>query len=123
MTLLIAAAMFLAYAGVIMLYYNIRSKETNKRIDKFMFDGVMSFRRGQYEQSTTYFKIAYEYAEIAKDYQNMAEAIYYLGLICQANEDIENAAYFLQEATNMYVEIEDYNGSNKALDAVASLKK
>jgi hypothetical protein len=122
MIFLVVGAMFLAYAGMIMLYYNIRSKEKKKRISKFMLDGVMSLRRGSNDKATTYFKIAYEYSEEINDYQNMAEAIYYMGLICKENEDIENAVYFFQEASNMYMKIEDYDGRYKALKAADSLE-
>lgn len=121
MILLIAAAMFLAYAGIIMLYYNIRTKEKDKRISKLMFEGVMSFRRGVYDKATTYFKIAYECAEDANDYQNMADAIYYMGLICKENEDYENAVYFFHEASSIYGGIEDFDGRDKSLEAVDSL--
>ncbi len=123
MILLVAAAMFLAYAGMIMLYYDIRSKEKKKRISKFMLDGVTSYRGGSYDNAATYFKIAYECSEEINDYKNMAEAIYYIALICQEREDVENAVYFFQEASNLYMEIEDYNGRDKASKAVESLRK
>jgi hypothetical protein len=68
MLILIAGAMFLAYAGMIMLYYNIRSKERKKKISKLMFNGVMSLGRGIYDKAATYFKVAYEYSEEINDH-------------------------------------------------------
>jgi hypothetical protein len=123
MIILIVGAMFLAYAGMLFLYYNIRSKEKKKKISKLMLDGVMNLRRGAFDKAITYFKIAYEYSEEINDYQNMAESIYYLGLICKEKEDIENAVYFFQEASTLYGEVEDYDGRDKAFNAVNSLKK
>nr|WP_054858286.1 hypothetical protein [Methanobacterium formicicum] len=43
---LIGGALFLAYAGVLMLYYNIHSKEKKNRPQKLIAKGVMSHRRG-----------------------------------------------------------------------------
>ena len=83
----------------------------------------MNLRKGVYDKALTYFKIAYEYSEENNDYQNMAESIYYIGLVCQEQEDNENAAYFFQEASTLYDKIEDYAGRDKAFNAVNSLKK
>lgn len=121
--ILIGGAMFLAYAGLIMLYYRLRSKEKEKRISKLMLEGVMSLRRGGYDRATTCFKIAYEYSEEIDDYQNMAEAIYHMGLVCEEQEDRENAVYFFQEASKIYGQIEDDNGRDRAYNAAESIKK
>ncbi len=123
MIILVVGAMFLAYAGMLMLYYNIRSKERKKKISKLMLNGVMSFRKGSFDKAITYFKIAYEYSEEIKDYQNMAESIYYLGLVCKETDDVDNAVYFFQEASTLYGEIEDYDGRDKAFKAADSFKK
>ncbi|OPX60114.1 MAG: hypothetical protein A4E25_00753 [Methanobacterium sp. PtaB.Bin024] len=120
--ILIAGAMFLAYAGLIFLYYRLRLKEKEKRISKLMLEGVMSLRRGGYNKAATCFKIAYEYSQEIDDYQNMAEAIYHVGLTCEKQEDKDNALYFFQEASKMYEQIEDYSGRDRAFEAANSIK-
>lgn len=115
--------MFLAYAGMIFLYYRLRSQEKEKKISKLMLDGVMNLRRGVYDKAATYFKIAYEYSEVINDHQHMAEALYNMGLVCKEQEDHDNAVYFFQEASKIYEGIEDYNGRDKAHNAAESLEQ
>lgn len=120
--ILIAGAMFLAYAGLLMIYYNIRSKERQKRTSKLMLNGVLSLRRGVHEKAMAYFKIAYDYSEEINDYQTMAESIYYIGLVYEDLNDVENAVYMLNEAAKIYGEIDDLEGMEKSTKALASLK-
>lgn len=122
MLILIVFAMLLAYVGMLMVYYNLRSKERKKKISKLMFEGVTSLRRGVYDKAATYFKVAYEYSEEIKDYKNMAEALYNIGLVCKEQKDADNAVYFFQESSKIYGEIEDYGGRDRALKAADSIK-
>ena len=122
-TFLIAGAMLLAYAGMIILYYHLRSQERQKKISKLMMDGVMSLRRGVYDKAATYFKIAYEYSEEINDHQHMADALYNMGLVCKEQGDNDNAVYFFHEASKLYEGVEDYNGKDKAHNALDSLKQ
>ncbi|OPZ94188.1 MAG: Tetratricopeptide repeat protein [Firmicutes bacterium ADurb.Bin419] len=121
--ILISGAMFLAYAGMIILYYRLRSQEKGKKISKLMLEGVMNLRRGGYDKAATYFKIAYEYSEEINDQKHMAEALYNMGLVCKEQNDTENAVYFFQEASKIYEGIEDYTGRDKAHNTVISLKQ
>lgn len=117
----VAGAMFLAYAGILMLYYNIRSKERRKKTSKLMFNGVMSLRRGVYEKALAYFKIAYQHSEKINDYHTMAEALYHMGLVYQEQDEVENAVVMFHAATEIYDEINDYEGINKSIEAADSL--
>jgi tetratricopeptide (TPR) repeat protein len=120
--ILIVGAMFLAYAGVLMVYYNIRSKERQKRASKLMLNGVMSLRRGVHEKAIAYFKIAYDYSKEINDYQKMAESIYHIGLVYEDLNDVENALHMFNEAAKIYDEINDYDGMEKSIKAANSLK-
>jgi TolA-binding protein len=53
----------------------------------------------------------------------MAESLYYMGLVCKEQNDDENAAYFFQEASKRYGEINDHEGRDKAYNAADSLIK
>jgi len=121
--IIISGAMFLAYAGMIILYYSLRSQEKRKKISKLMFEGVMNLRRGVYDKAATYFKIAYEYSEEINDHEHMAEALYNMGLVCKEQKDTENAVYFFQEASKIYEGIGDHTGRDKAYNTVNSLQK
>ena len=44
-------------------------------------------------------------------------------MICKEKQDIENAVYFFQEASNIFGEIEDHEGRDKASKAVDSIKR
>lgn len=105
--------MFLAYAGMLMLYYNLHSKEKKNRPSKLISKGVMSLRRGVYEKAFTYFKIAYEYSEKIDDYHNMAEALYHIGLVYQEQNDFENSQYFFEESFKIFHENEEEEGVHK----------
>ncbi|EKQ51356.1 MAG: tetratricopeptide repeat protein [Methanobacterium sp. Maddingley MBC34] len=120
--ILIIGAMFLAYAGILMVYYNIRSKERQKRASKLMLNGVMSLRRGVHEKAIAYFKIAYDYSEGINDYHTMAESLYHIGLVYEDLNDLENAVYMFNEAAKIYGEIDDYEGMEKSTKASDSLK-
>lgn len=120
--ILIVGAMFLAYAGILMVYYNIRSKERQKRASKLMFNGVMSLRRGVHEKAIAYFKIAYDYSKEINDYPTMAESIYHIGLVYEDLNDVENAVIMFNEAAKIYDEIGDYEGSEKSTKAANSLE-
>lgn len=122
MLIIIIFAMLLAFCGMLMVYYNIKSKDRKKKISKLMFDGVTSLRCGGYDKAAIYFKVAYEYSEEMKDYQNMAEALYNIGLVCKEQNDADNAVYFFQESSKIYEEIEDYSGRDRAHKAADSIK-
>ena len=119
---LIGGALFLAYAGVLMLYYNIHSKEKKNIPQKLIAKGVMRHRRGVYEKAYAYFKIAYEYSEKNHDYYNMAEALYHIGLVCQEQNDVENARYFFEKAYQIYYENDEEGGIDKTQLSLNSLR-
>lgn len=120
--ILIIGAMFLAYTGILMVYFNIRSKERQKRTSKLMLNGVLSLRRGVHEKAIAYFKIAYDYSKEINDYPTMAESLYHIGLVYEDLNDVENAVYMFTEAAKIYNEIDDYDGMEKSTKAVDSLK-
>jgi tetratricopeptide (TPR) repeat protein len=122
MIYLIIGAMFLAYAGMLMLYYNVHSKEKKNRPSKLISKGVMSLRRGVYEKAFAYFKIAYEYSEKIDDYHNMAEALYHIGLVYQEQNDVENAQYFFEESFKIFQENEEEEGVDKTQKSLNFLK-
>ncbi|AUB57619.1 MULTISPECIES: tetratricopeptide repeat protein [Methanobacterium] len=110
MIFLISGVLFLAYAGMLMLYYNIYSKEKKNRPPKLISKGVISLRRGVYEKAYAYFKIAYEYSEKNNDYHNMAEALYHIGLVYREQDDVESAQYFFKESFKIFHENEEEEG-------------
>jgi len=122
MIYLIVGAMFLAYAGMLMLYYNVHSKERKNKPSKLITKGVMSLRRGVYEKAYAYFKIAYEYSEKINDYHNMAEALYHIGLVYKEQDDVENARYFFEEAFKIFNEYNEERGIDKTQNSLNYLE-
>lgn len=122
MIYLIVGAMFLAYAGMLILYYNIHSKERKNKPSKLISKGVMSLRRGVYEKAYAYFKIAYEYSEKINDYHNMAEALYHIGLVYKEQDDVENARYFFEEAFKIFNEYNEEKGIDKTQNSLNYLE-
>ena len=122
MIYLIVGAMFLAYAGMLMLYYNVHSKERKNKPSKLISKGVMSLRRGVYEKAYAYFKIAYEYSEKINDYHNMAEALYHIGLVYKEQDDVENARYFFEEAFKIFNEYNEERGIDKTQNSLNYLE-
>ncbi|NYB51746.1 MAG: tetratricopeptide repeat protein [Methanobacteriaceae archaeon] len=118
----VAGAMFLAYAGILMIYYHMRLKERHEKTSKLMLNGVTSFRRGVYEKALAYFKIAYQHSEKIKDYPTMAEALYHMGLVYQEQDEVENAVVMFHAAAEIYNEINDAAGVEKSNKAADSLK-
>jgi len=122
MIYLIVGAMFLAYAGMLMLYYNVHSKERKNKPSKLISKGVMSLRRGVHEKAFAYFKIAYEHSEKINDYHNMAEALYHIGLVYNEQNDVENARYFFEEAFKIFNEYDEEGGIDKTQNSLNYLE-
>lgn len=120
-TLIIFGAMFLAYAGIIILYYRIRANERKTKISNFMLKGTMSMRRGNLERALIYFSSAYEYSIDKDNKADAAEALYNIGHVYKSNGELNMAMEYWKHADDIYGEINDSKGSNKIKAALKSI--
>jgi tetratricopeptide (TPR) repeat protein len=119
--LIIFVAMFLAYAGIILLYYRIRANERKTKISNFMLKGTMSMRRGNLERALVYFTGAYEYSIDRDNKFDAAEALYNIGYIYKEEGELSVAKDYWEHADDLYNEINDNKGSNKIKAALKSI--
>jgi hypothetical protein len=52
----------------------------------------------------------------------MAEALYHIGLVCQEQNDVENARYFFEKAYQIYYENDEEGGIDKTQLSLNSLR-
>lgn len=119
--IIIFVAMFLAYAGIIFLYYRIRANERKTKISNFMLKGTMSMRRGNLERALLHFSNAYEYSIKKDNKADAAEALYNVGYVYKAKGEISMAMEYWKHADDLYSEINDEKGSNKIKTALKSI--
>lgn len=121
--MLVIFAIFAAFFGMIMVYFNIRKKERRKRKSDLMLNGVLSMRRGKLDKAFVYLKAAYEYSDKINDTQGMADALYHLGFVFEKQNNLSEASELFEEAYLLYEESNDIEGIAKAKDAINSSKK
>lgn len=119
----ILGAIALAYAGMLVIYYNLHKKEKKKRLSDLMFLGTTSMRRGNLEKALIYFHKAYEYSIEVDDKEHMGDSLYNIGLILKKQGRMNEALEFMEEALNIYKEIEDEEKSKKIMKVTQSLRK
>ena len=120
-TLILLGAIFLAYGGIILLYYRMRAKERRNRISNFMLKGTMSMRRGNLERALFYFNRAYEYSMDKENIADAAEALYNMGHVYKEDGDINTAMKYWKESDSLYMEINDIKGNKKIKVALKSI--
>jgi len=119
----ILGAIALAYAGMLVIYYNLQKKEKKKRLSNLMFHGTTSMRRGNLEKALIYFHKVYEYSIEFDDKEHMGDSLYNIGLILKKQGRMNEALEFMEEALNIYKEIEDEEKSKKIMRVTQSLRK
>lgn len=121
--LILLGAIFLAYGGIILLYYRVRAKERRNRISNFMLKGTMSMRRGNLERALLYFNRAYEYSYDKENMAGAAEALYNMGHVYKENGDISTAMKYWKESDKLYLEINDIKGNKRIKIALNSITR
>ncbi len=99
--IILLGAMLLAYGGIILLYYRIRSNERKNRISNFLLKGTLSMRRGNMERALFYFNKAYEYSMNDGNKANAAEALYNIGQVYKETGDMETALKYWNESNTI----------------------
>jgi len=107
--IILLSAIFLAYGGIILLYYRLRAKERKNRISEYMLKGTRSTHRGNPEKALFYFNRAYEYSINTKNIIYAAEALYNMGYIYKEKGDISTAMKYWKESDDLYMEINENN--------------
>lgn len=120
--ILLLGIMILAYGGMLLLYYRSRMLEREKKVSDFMLKGIMNFRRGNLDKALIFFNRAYEYSIENDDRNEMAEAMYNIGIIYKEKGENESAVEYLNGARDIYKELQDNEGSENAILAVHSIK-
>ena len=105
--LILLGAIFLAFGGIILLYYRLRAKERKNRISEYMLKGTRSTHRGNPEKALFYFNRAYEYSINNENIAYAAEALNNIGYIYKENGDISTAMKYWKESDDLYMKIDD----------------
>lgn len=114
-------AMCLAYGGMLILYYRLRTTEKRKELSQLMLNGIKSMRRGNLDKALIYFDKAYEYTIETDNREEMADALYNIGIIYKEKGEIESAIEYLDGAQTVYDELQDEDGSKKVATATSSI--
>ena len=114
-------AMCLAYGGMLILYYRLRTTEKRKELSQLMLNGIKSMRRGNLDKALIYFDKAYEYTIETDNREEMADALYNIGIIYKEKGEIESAIEYLNGAQTVYNELQDEEGSKKVATASRSI--
>ena len=115
-------AMCLAYVGMILLYYRLRKTEKRKELSQLMLIGIKSMRRGNLDKALIYFDKAYEYSLEINNREEMADALYNMGIIYKERNEMDNAMEYLNSAQDIYDELQDKDGSKKVVLATRSIR-
>ena len=121
--LVLPGVMFLAYGGVILVYYRIRANERKTKVSNFMLKGTVSMRRGNLERALFYFNRAYEYSLDDENIADAADALYSMGNIYKESGDINTAIKCWENSDHLYTKINDVNGNKKIKNALKSFKR
>ena len=105
--IILLSAIFLAYGGIILLYYRLRAKERKNRISEYMLKGTRSTHRGNPEKALFYFNRAYEYSINTKNIIYAAEALYNMGYIYKEKGDLSTAMKYWKESDDLYMKKDD----------------
>ena len=114
-------AMCLAYGGMLILYYRLRTTEKRKELSQLMLNGIKSMRRGNLDKALIYFDKAYEYTIKTDNREEMADALYNIGIIYKEKGEIDSAIEYLNGAQTVYDELQDEDGSKKVATATSSI--
>lgn len=115
-------AICLAYGGMLLLYYRMRTTEKRKELSQLMLTGIKSMRRGNLDKALIYFDKAYEYAIETGNREEMADALYNMGIIYKEKGEMNNAIKYLNSAQSIYDELQDDEGSEKVTIATHSIR-
>jgi tetratricopeptide (TPR) repeat protein len=115
-------AMCLAYGGILVLYYRLRTTEKRKELSQLMLTGIKSMRRGNLDKALVYFDKAYEYAIETGNMEEMADALYNMGIIYKEKGEMDSAIEYLNSAQSAYDELQDNDGSKKVTVATRSIR-
>ncbi len=115
-------AMVLAYGGMLLLYYRLRKGERRKEMSNLFLNGIKSMRRGNLDKALIYFNRAYEYSIETNDREEMADALYNIGIIYKEKGEMNNAMEYLSCAQDIYDELQDNDGSEKTTLATSSIR-
>jgi len=119
-TLLVAVC--LAYGGMLILYYRLRTNEKKKELSHLMLNGIKSMRRGNLDKALIYLDRAYEYSIETGNREEMADALYNIGIIYKEKGEMDNARDYLDSAQGIYEELQDIDGSKKTVLATRSIR-
>jgi tetratricopeptide (TPR) repeat protein len=119
-TLIVAIA--LAYGGMLLLYYRLRTNEKKKEMSNLMLNGIKSMRRGNLDKALIYFNRAYKYSIETNDKDEMADSLYSMGIIYKEKGEMDNAIEYLNSAHGVYEELKDTEGSKKTILATRSIR-
>lgn len=115
-------AMCLAYGGMLILYYRLRTTEKRKELSYLMLNGIKSMRRGNLDKALIYLDKAYGYAIETGNREEMADALYNIGIIYKEKGEMDSAREYLNSAQSVYDEIQDKDGSKKVTVATRSIR-
>ncbi|WP_424354389.1 tetratricopeptide repeat protein [Methanobacterium sp. MBAC-LM] len=115
-------AMCLAYGGMLILYYRLRTTEKRKELSYLMLNGIKSMRRGNLDKALIYFDRAYEYTIETGNREEMADALYNMGIIYKEKGEMGSAMEYLNSALSVYDELQDKDGSKKVTVATRSIR-
>lgn len=121
-TIIILGAIALAYGGMLILYYRSYTKENQRRASAIMLNGIKSMRRGNLDKALIYFDRAYEYSIKTNNKEEIADALYNIGIIYKEKGEINNAIEYFNNALDIYNELRDNDGSEKAMLAIRSIR-
>ena len=116
-------AMCLAYGGMLLLYYRLRTTEKRNKLSQLMLTGIKSMHRGNLNKALLYFDKAYEYSIKTDNREEMADALYNMGIIYKEKGEMDNAIEYLDSAQSIYDELQDTDGSKKVTLATRSMIK
>lgn len=120
-TITILGAIVLAYAGMLLIYYRSNLKEKEKKASSLMFNGVMNLRRGNFDKALFYFNKVYENSIENDDYEEMAEAMYHIGLVYKEKGKNKKAIRYFNSANELYGQLDDNEGTEKTTNAIYEL--
>ena len=115
-------AICLAYGGMLILYYRLRTTEKRKELSQLMLNGIKNMRRGNLDKALIYFDKAYEYTIETNNREEMADALYYMGIIYKEKGEMNSAMEYLNSAQGVYDELQDKDGSKKVTAATQSIR-
>lgn len=119
--IILLGAIGLAYGGMLLIYYRSNLKEKEKRTSTLMFNGVMNLRRGNLDKALVYFNRFYENSIEKDDYEEMAEAMYHIGLVYKEKGKNKKAMRYFNGANELYGQLEDKEGFEKTTNTIRSI--